>query len=168
MPISETAPIEGSFGSFRTDPLDVRRGTKSFLLDDKALQEEGVLSHCWSEVSVLGYLSRRTDSRIAAFLPLLLGTSIKFGTTENKTELLLHLQIIQGPSLLDRLNSGPAISPAEALKWSCELITALSLLHSKYGISHGDLKLDNILLKEPDKPGTSLASLRLIDFGAAR
>ena len=46
--------------------------------------------------------------------------------------------------------------------WSIRLVEAFALLHSKYQISHGDLKPDNIMIDDKTK-----APL-LIDWGAAR
>jgi len=54
------------------------------------------------------------------------------------------------------------ISTEQAMKICCRLVEFFSLLHTKHKISHGDLKLDNIMIdRETGNP-------IVIDWGAAR
>mmetsp|Transcript_16188 Transcript_16188/g.39979 ORF Transcript_16188/g.39979 Transcript_16188/m.39979 type:complete len:478 (+) Transcript_16188:319-1752(+) len=76
-------------------------------------------------------------------------------------KLALKLERINGKSLHEILNARQ-LKVKEALQISCKLIEAVSLLHSRFGISHGDLKPDNIMIITKSKLP------QLIDWGASR
>ncbi|CAD7939743.1 unnamed protein product [Amoebophrya sp. A120] len=92
--------------------------------------------------------------------PVLVGDDSNSGISLG-TKLQLRLERVHGGSLHDALNKRQ-ITVREAMRWSCKLIQALSLLHEKYEISHGDLKPDNIMIDKKTKTPF------LIDWGAAR
>ena len=72
---------------------------------------------------------------------------------------LLVLELVEGPTLDDRLRGGP-LPPDEALIVARELAGALEAAHNR-GIVHRDLKPANIKL-------TSSSGIKLLDFGLAK
>ncbi|HEX4703891.1 MAG TPA: protein kinase [Pseudonocardiaceae bacterium] len=70
----------------------------------------------------------------------------------------LVMELVDGPSLRDRLESGP-LSPAETARLGAPLADALAHVHAR-GIVHRDVKPSNILLGQDGTP-------RLADFGIA-
>jgi serine/threonine protein kinase/Tol biopolymer transport system component len=71
----------------------------------------------------------------------------------------LVMELIEGPTLADRLASGP-LDRDEALKIACEIAEALEAAHEK-GIIHCDLKPANIKL-------TATSTVKVLDFGLAK
>jgi Tol biopolymer transport system component len=72
---------------------------------------------------------------------------------------LLVLELVEGPTLANRLRAGP-LSSAETLAVVRELAEALEAAHDR-GIVHRDLKPANIKL-------TASSGLKLLDFGLAK
>ena len=72
------------------------------------------------------------------------------------------MDYIQGESLDKMLKRGELPAQKDVIKWACELLEALSYLHSRppHGILHGDIKPANIMLR-PD------GTICLIDFNIA-
>jgi serine/threonine protein kinase/tetratricopeptide (TPR) repeat protein len=70
----------------------------------------------------------------------------------------LAMELLEGESLADRLASGP-IPPAEAIKTTVDVLSALSALHRR-SIIHRDLKPSNVFV--------SPHGVKLLDFGLAR
>ncbi|KAJ7354575.1 kinase-like domain-containing protein [Mycena albidolilacea] len=70
------------------------------------------------------------------------------------------LEYIDGISLQELL-SKTRLSEVHAKELSFQLCRAVAFFHQK-GVSHGDLKLDNVLLTRGDRP-----TLKIIDFGLA-
>lgn len=72
------------------------------------------------------------------------------------------MDFIEGESLDKLLKRGENMSQPQIIKWSCQLLEALSYLHSRppYGILHGDIKPANIMLR----PNGDIC---LIDFNIA-
>jgi serine/threonine protein kinase/Tol biopolymer transport system component len=72
---------------------------------------------------------------------------------------LLVLELVEGPTLADRLRAGP-LPPDEALAIARHLAGALEAAHGR-GVVHRDLKPANIKL-------TSSSDIKLLDFGLAK
>ena len=72
------------------------------------------------------------------------------------------MDYIEGESLDKPLKRGERFSQPEIIKWSCQLLEALSYMHSRppHGILHGDIKPANIML-DPE------GNICLIDFNIA-
>ena len=59
----------------------------------------------------------------------------------------LVLPLYHCGTLLDVINSQPVTSEASALAYVADILLALSALHS-IGILHGDIKPDNLFIRE--------------------
>jgi len=71
----------------------------------------------------------------------------------------LVLELVEGPTLADRLASGPVAIP-DALRLGTEIAAALEAAHEK-GVIHRDLKPANVKL-------TSGGTVKVLDFGLAK
>lgn len=76
---------------------------------------------------------------------------------EDRGELFIAMQLLQGQSLAERLDRGP-LSVAECLDVSLEILSALEALHRE-GLVHRDLKPSNIFLTPH--------GAKILDFGLA-
>ena len=80
---------------------------------------------------------------------------------EERGSYFLVMDLIEGPSLKDKLEDKGTISPAEVLKWASQLLNALIYLHGQpRPIIHRDIKPDNIRLTND--------TAFLVDFGLAK
>ena len=72
------------------------------------------------------------------------------------------MDYIDGESFDKPLRRGERFTQAQAIGWACQLLEALSYLHSRppHGILHADIKPSNIML-------TPQGDIRLIDFNIA-
>lgn len=72
------------------------------------------------------------------------------------------MDYIPGESMDKPLKRGEHFSQAQVIQWACQLLEALSYLHSRppHGILHGDIKPSNIML-------TPTGDICLIDFNIA-
>src|SRR5262245_1871031 len=82
-----------------------------------------------------------------------------YGLEESNGVQALVLELVEGPTLADRIYQGP-IPVDEALPIACQIAEALEAAHEQ-GIIHRDLKPSNIKLR-PD--GTA----KVLDFGLAK
>ena len=88
-----------------------------------------------------------------------------YGKTEDGIVYLV-MELLEGRSLRDRLNSEGALPLDEAVTISRQVCDALAAAH-RVGIVHRDLKPDNIfLLADPTQPGAIRS--KLFDFGVAK
>lgn len=72
------------------------------------------------------------------------------------------MDYVEGESLDKYLKRGQRFSQPQVIEWACQLLDALSYLHSRppHGILHSDIKPSNIML-------TPQNDIRLIDFNIA-
>jgi Tol biopolymer transport system component/tRNA A-37 threonylcarbamoyl transferase component Bud32 len=80
----------------------------------------------------------------------------------------LVMELIDGPTLADRLKDGP-VPDAEAASIAIQIAEALDAAHGK-GVIHRDLKPGNIKLKLPGQSSSSGSSgtIKVLDFGLAK
>ncbi|MDR2360805.1 MAG: serine/threonine protein kinase [Oscillospiraceae bacterium] len=72
------------------------------------------------------------------------------------------MDYIEGESFDKRLKNGERFTQSQVVYWACQLLEALSYLHSRppHGILHADIKPANVML-------TPHGDIRIIDFNAA-
>jgi len=83
----------------------------------------------------------------------------------------LVMELLDGHSLEQRIQAGPAITERELLPIAREVLQVLEVAHAA-GVIHRDLKPENIFLAtDPDAPpgsGPKPARVKILDFGLAR
>ncbi len=91
-----------------------------------------------------------------------------YGLEETDGLIALVLELVEGPTLADRLQRGP-LRTSEALAIARQIAEALEAAHDK-GIIHRDLKPANIVLQKAGGSGTSGSDIRakVLDFGLAK
>jgi eukaryotic-like serine/threonine-protein kinase len=82
-----------------------------------------------------------------------------YGIEESGGTRALVMQLVDGPTLADRIKQGP-IPPDEALKIGRQICEALEYAHER-GIVHRDLKPANIKVTNDD-------AVKVLDFGLAK
>ena len=85
-----------------------------------------------------------------------------YGVEEAGGETALVLELVEGPTLAERLQRGP-MTIAEAMSIARQVADALDAAHQK-GIVHRDLKPANIVVKGP----RSDPEVKVLDFGLAK
>src|SRR5215471_1643633 len=83
-----------------------------------------------------------------------------YGLEETRNGYALVLELVEGPTLADRLADGRRISVQEALLIARQIAEALEAAHDK-GIIHRDLKPANIKV-------TPAGTVKVLDFGLAK
>ena len=91
-----------------------------------------------------------------------------YGLEEIDNGVALVLELVEGPTLADRLARGP-LAVADALTIGRQITEALDAAHAK-GIVHRDLKPANVVLQDAGPGGrvTSETRVKILDFGLAR
>ncbi|XP_076853731.1 death-associated protein kinase 1 [Brachyhypopomus gauderio] len=82
---------------------------------------------------------------------------------ENKSEVILILELVAGGELFDFLAEKESLSEEEATEFLKQILDGVNYLHSKQ-IAHFDLKPENIMLLNRNVPHPRI---KLIDFGLA-
>jgi serine/threonine protein kinase len=82
-----------------------------------------------------------------------------YGRIQHGTAPAVVLELADGPTLLSYLNHHGILEEAEAHQFFCQLVSAVTYLHS-CGYVHRDLKLENVLL-------TRKSMVKLADYGFA-
>ncbi|XP_054244114.1 death-associated protein kinase 2 [Indicator indicator] len=82
---------------------------------------------------------------------------------ENKTDVVLILELVSGGELFDFLAQKESLSEEEATRFIKQILNGVNYLHSKK-IAHFDLKPENIMLLDKNIP---IPHIKLIDFGLA-
>ncbi|XP_064168629.1 death-associated protein kinase 3-like isoform X1 [Anguilla rostrata] len=82
---------------------------------------------------------------------------------ENRTDVVLILELVSGGELFDFLAQKESLSEEEATQFIKQILEGVHYLHSKK-IAHFDLKPENIMLLDKSFP---LPRIKLIDFGLA-
>ncbi|NWX61450.1 DAPK3 kinase, partial [Promerops cafer] len=82
---------------------------------------------------------------------------------ENKTDVVLILELVSGGELFDFLAQKESLSEEEATRFIRQILDGVNYLHSKK-IAHFDLKPENIMLLDKNIP---IPHIKLIDFGLA-
>ena len=82
-----------------------------------------------------------------------------YGLEEAEGQKALVLELIEGPTLADRINQGP-IPVDEALQIAKQIADALEAAHEQ-GVIHRDLKPANVKVKDDD-------TVKVLDFGLAK
>ncbi|XP_059713848.1 death-associated protein kinase 2 isoform X4 [Haemorhous mexicanus] len=82
---------------------------------------------------------------------------------ENKTDVVLILELVSGGELFDFLAQKESLSEEEATRFIKQILDGVNYLHSKK-IAHFDLKPENIMLLDKN---ILIPHIKLIDFGLA-
>ncbi|PWA29971.1 hypothetical protein CCH79_00009601 [Gambusia affinis] len=82
---------------------------------------------------------------------------------ENKTDVILILELVSGGELFDFLAEKESLTEEEATQFLKQILDGVHYLHSKR-IAHFDLKPENIMLLDKNVPNPRI---KLIDFGIA-
>ncbi|KAK9408972.1 death-associated protein kinase 3 [Crotalus adamanteus] len=82
---------------------------------------------------------------------------------ENKTDVVLILELVSGGELFDFLAEKESLTEEEATQFLKQILDGVHYLHSKH-IAHFDLKPENIMLLDKNVPSPRI---KLIDFGIA-
>ncbi len=89
-----------------------------------------------------------------------------YGVEEADGLTALVLELVEGPTLADRLAQGP-LSVAKTVAVAQQLADALATAHEK-GIIHRDLKPANIVLNRAADSASSDVRVKVLDFGVAK
>lgn len=81
-----------------------------------------------------------------------------FGIVQDGESLIMVMELVNGASLLELINSGQVYSDEIAKTYFRQLVSAVAFMHLEKGVIHRDIKLDNILVDE-------CGVVKLIDFG---
>ncbi|KAF5902541.1 death-associated protein kinase 2 isoform X1, partial [Clarias magur] len=82
---------------------------------------------------------------------------------ENRTDVVLILELVSGGELFDFLAQKESLSEEEATEFLKQILDGVHYLHARK-IAHFDLKPENIMLLDKNVP---LPRIKLIDFGLA-
>ncbi|HMB69459.1 MAG TPA: protein kinase [bacterium] len=81
------------------------------------------------------------------------------GVEETGSQRVLVLELVKGPTILDRLRTGPIAVP-EAIDIACQIAEAVEYAH-EHGVIHRDLKPANVKVTDDGR-------VKVLDFGLAK
>ncbi|NXN92793.1 DAPK3 kinase, partial [Rhinopomastus cyanomelas] len=117
-----------------------------------------------SRASRRGVSREEIEREVAILQQILHANIIKLHDVyENKTDVVLILELVSGGELFDFLAQKESLSEEEATRFIRQILDGVSYLHSKK-IAHFDLKPENIMLLDNNIP---IPHIKLIDFGLA-
>ncbi|XP_064933104.1 death-associated protein kinase 2 isoform X4 [Columba livia] len=117
-----------------------------------------------SRASRRGVRREEIEREVAILQQILHANIIKLHDIyENKTDVVLILELVSGGELFDFLAQKESLSEEEATRFIKQILDGVNYLHSKK-IAHFDLKPENIMLLDKNIP---IPHIKLIDFGLA-
>ncbi|XP_025064170.1 death-associated protein kinase 2 isoform X3 [Alligator sinensis] len=117
-----------------------------------------------SRASRRGVRREEIEREVNILQQILHGNIIKLHDVyENKTDVVLILELVSGGELFDFLAQKESLSEEEATRFIKQILDGVNYLHSKK-IAHFDLKPENIMLLDQNIP---IPHIKLIDFGLA-
>ncbi len=138
---------EGGMGEvYRARDGKLRRDVALKILPEAFTRDPERLSRFAREAQLLASLSHPNIATI-------------FGVEDSGTTHALVLELIEGPTLADRLTSG-SIPVPEALRIATQIAEALEAAHER-GIVHRDLKPANVKVTAEDR-------VKVLDFGLGK
>ena len=138
---------KGGMGEvYRADDTKLKREVAIKILPEAFARDEERLKRFEREAQVLASLNHPNIASI-------------YGLEEDDGRLFLVLELVEGPTLAERIQEGP-IPLEEALRIARQIAEALSEAHEK-GIIHRDLKPANVKL-------TPEGQVKVLDFGLAK
>jgi len=177
--VKEAMANSGAFGSFAPEK---GIGVKRYTIGIETI-EPGILAHAWTERCMLESITKLCDefegpltflgNHIAKFKAAWISEidnkknkgvvrkkSEDVKTSSSQGQVCLGMELVAGSELASKLEQTcRGFAEQKTLKICCELIRTLALLH-EIGVSHRDLKMDNVMVKSD---GTTI----LIDWGTA-
>lgn len=81
-----------------------------------------------------------------------------FGYEEDEENLWLIMELVEGSTLLDVINTSAGISEDQARILFVQLLSAVNYIHTEKSAIHRDIKLENIMISTKNE-------VKLIDFG---
>src|SRR5437660_1347599 len=138
---------EGGMGEvYRASDTKLNRGVAIKILPEAFAHDSDRLARFRREAQVLASLNHPNIASI-------------YGLEESNGFMALAMELIEGPTLADRLATGP-IPIDEALIFARQIAAALEAAHER-GIIHRDIKPANIKV-------TSEGTVKVLDFGLAK
>jgi len=144
--------ITGAIGAggmgevYRARDLKLNRNVALKVLPDRFAREADRMERFGREAKVLASLNHPNIATI-------------HGLEDSGTTRALVMELVEGPTLADRINVGP-IPMEEALRIAKQIAEALEYAH-EHGIVHRDLKPANIKVAADD-------TVKILDFGLAK
>ncbi|KAI8813765.1 kinase-like domain-containing protein [Cladochytrium replicatum] len=140
-------------GTFATVKLAVHRETgQSYAV--KIIRKQGGVNSRFAE-----FIRAEISILMAIDHPCVISI---YGVYEEEDGVYIVLELVPGGELFDLISSRGALSERETRKLMFQILQSLKYLHDR-GISHRDLKLENVLLVSKEE-----LSIKITDFGLAK
>ncbi len=145
--IAALVGVGGMGEVYRATDTNLKRDVALKVLPDSFVTDPTRLARLQREAEMLAALNHPNVAHI-------------YGLERSDGRSALVMELIEGPTLAERLTAGGPLPPSEALSAALQLAAALEAAHER-GIVHRDLKPANIKLK-PD------GTVKVLDFGIAK